>query len=242
MFIAGLGPKICHLFNEILINHHVSEIQIQQCSKRGARPAETALPASMLIFLTISLTLLVKVPVEGERCGTNNLGFRCQGDGECWEEEFVCDGYEQCADGSDEGTADGQGCNLYPDSGCVSNNGKEHYKCKRTQECFNSKEDADKCDKGEEVDNGGCKEDEFKCLGGRCIPKYQVCDGTPHCKESNDTGGSSDEWIVPPEGSESFRPGCNFYNDTSAQPPCRSLYGYHYSRYFGKNVKIKIEA
>ena len=100
----------------------------------------------MLIFLAISLTLLVKVPVEGGRCGTNNLGFRCQVDGECWEEEFVCDGYEQCADGSDEGTADGQGCNLYPDSGCVSNNGKEHYKCKRTQECFNSKEDADKCD------------------------------------------------------------------------------------------------
>ena len=193
----------------------------------------------MLIFLAISLTLLVKVPVEGERCGTNNFGFRCQGDGECWDEEFVCDGYEQCKDGSDEGTAEGQGCNLYPDSGCVSNNGKEHYKCKRTQECFNSKEDADKCDKGEEVDNGGCKEDEFKCLGGRCIPKYQVCDGTPHCKESNDTDGSSDEWIVPPEGSESFRPGCNFYNDTSAQPPCRSLYGYHYSRYLGEIFKSR---
>ena len=114
------------------------------------------MPASMLIFLAISLTLLVKVPVEGERCGTNNLGFRCQDNGECWEEEFVCDGYEQCADGSDEGTAEGQGCNLYPDSGCVSNNGKEHYKCKRTQECFNSKEDAGKCDSTTVIDGGAC--------------------------------------------------------------------------------------
>ena len=106
----------------------------------------------MLIFLAISLTLMGKVPVEGERCGTNNLGFRWQGDGERWEEEFVCDGYEQCEDGSDEG----QGCNLYPDSGCVSNNGKEHYKCKRTQECFNSKEDADKCDSTTVIDGGAC--------------------------------------------------------------------------------------
>ena len=99
---------------------------------------------------------------------------------------------------------------------------------------------------------GGCEEGEFKCLGGRCIPmhqvlfggvlgirmrrvninfvKWQVCDGTPHCKESNDTDGSSDEWVEAKPSSPLFRPGCNFFNDTSAQPPCQSLHGYHYSR------------
>jgi len=59
---------------------------------------------------------------------------------------------------------------------------------------------------------------------------HQVCDGTPHCKESNETDGSSDEWVEAKEGSLLFRPGCNFFNDTSAQPPCQSLHGYHYSR------------
>merc|ERR1712212_58987 len=38
----------------------------------------------------------------GEGCGGNNLGFRCLDDGVCWEEEFVCDGYEQCGDGTKE--------------------------------------------------------------------------------------------------------------------------------------------
>ena len=68
----------------------------------------------------------------------------------------------------------GQGCNLYPDSGCASIGGKLHYKCSKTSECFSSKEDAEKCEKGEEVGGAGCEEGEFKCLGGRCIPMHQV--------------------------------------------------------------------
>ena len=140
-----------------------------------------------------------------------------------------------------------QGCNLYPNSGCASIGGLLHYKCLKTSECFSSKEDAEKCERGEQVSDGGCEEGEFKCLGGRCIPMHQVlpphqfnfvvtlmplqvCDGTPHCKESNDTDGSSDEWIETKPSSPSFRPGCNFFNDTSAEPPCHSLHGYHYSR------------
>jgi hypothetical protein len=32
--------------------------------------------------------------------------------------DWVCDGYDQCEDNSDEGMEEGQGCNLYPNSGC----------------------------------------------------------------------------------------------------------------------------
>jgi len=188
----------------------------------------------MLLLLVMAWTSLELVTtVEGERCGSNNLGFRCQDDGVCWDEEFVCDGYDQCGDRSDEGKEEDQGCNLYPDSGCASNRGKLHYKCSKTSECFSSKEDAEKCERGVEVSGAGCEEGEFKCLGGRCIPMHQVCDGIPHCKESNDTDGSSDEWVEAKPSSPSFRPGCNFFNDTSAQPPCQSMHGYHYSRCAG---------
>merc|ERR1712192_243949 len=58
--------------------------------------------------------------------------FRCLDDGVCWEGDFVCDGYEQCVDGSDEGSDEGEGCNLYPESGCASVGGLEHYKCLKT--------------------------------------------------------------------------------------------------------------
>ena len=135
----------------------------------------------------------------------------------------------------------GQGCNLYPDSGCDSIGGLLHFKCSRTSECFNSEQEAKKCEAGEDVSSGGCQRDEFKCFGGRCIPMHQVCwskavsvskphtkhisqqvcDGTPHCKESNDS--SSDEGLEPKQG-------CNLFNDTSANPPCQSLYGFNFSR------------
>ena len=67
-----------------------------------------------------------------------------------------------------------QGCNLYPNSGCASIGGLLHYKCLKTSECFSSKEDAEKCERGEQVSDGGCEEGEFKCLEGRCIPMHQV--------------------------------------------------------------------
>ena len=100
----------------------------------------------MMLIIALAIASLEIVTVEGERCGSNNLGFRCQDDGVCWDEEFVCDGYEQCEDGSDEGTEEVQGCNLYPNSGCASIGGLLHYKCLKTSECFSSKEDAEKCE------------------------------------------------------------------------------------------------
>ena len=50
-----------------------------------------------------------------------------------------------------------------------------HFKCSRTSECFNSEQEAKKCEAGEDVSSGGCQRDEFKCFGGRCIPMHQVC-------------------------------------------------------------------
>ena len=41
----------------------------------------------MLLLLVMAWTSLELVTtVEGERCGSNNLGFRCQDDGVCWDE------------------------------------------------------------------------------------------------------------------------------------------------------------
>ena len=73
----------------------------------------------LLLIVITSLNLAVRA--QGERCGSDGLGFRCEDNGDCWEkvmlvnickswwaycfdfQEFVCDGYEQCEDRSDEG-------------------------------------------------------------------------------------------------------------------------------------------
>ena len=43
----------------------------------------------MLLLIVIAITSLELVAVEGERCGINNLGFRCQDDGVCWDNDGV---------------------------------------------------------------------------------------------------------------------------------------------------------
>jgi pimeloyl-ACP methyl ester carboxylesterase len=97
-----------------------------------------------------------------ERC------FQCQDDpglSGCWDkvthnhissprannllsQVFICDGFEQCGDGSDEGAAPGQGCNLFPSSGCSSDNGDRHWRCDRTGECFKTEGEAEECQVG----------------------------------------------------------------------------------------------
>ena len=79
---------------------HISENKVQHI----AATVQQKQFATMLLIIALAIASLEIVTVEGERCGSNNLGFRCQDNGVCWDEEFVCDGYEQCEDGSDEGT------------------------------------------------------------------------------------------------------------------------------------------
>merc|ERR1719369_136014 len=96
----------------------------------------------------------------------------------CFVDTLICDGYEQCNDNSDEGKEPYQGCNLYPDSGCLSYGGKKHYRCERSGECFKKKSEADKCEISTGPPMRECElDDEWRCGDGRCVKKSRVCDG-----------------------------------------------------------------
>jgi len=152
------------------------------------------------------LEIVISLSVLGHKVGGEiaSCGWRCGS--ECIDKSWICDGYEQCDDNSDEGKSPGDGCNLFPDSGCPSYKGVRHYKCERTGECFERESDARKCEVTTGPPTRQCEGDLWKCKDGRCIERRQVCDGTEHCEDG------SDESLLEYDG-------CNrFPNDTDACP------------------------
>ena len=162
----------------------------------------------------------LKPPLPGKQCLDDGLpGLRFVEGGSCCADIFICDGEpDQCELNLDEGREAGQGCNLFPDSGCGSKEGKRHFKCQRTGECFKTDEDAKSCEMGLDSDplKSGCPEGKWKCFGGGCIPLHKVCDGSYDCNEANQTSSDEDE-------------GCNLFNDQE----CKSLGGRNYTRCSG---------
>ena len=75
---------------------------------------------------------------------------------ECVDNMLICDGIQNCKDNSDEGESPGEGCNLYPLSGCPSSGGVENYKCDKTGVCFNRKSEAEKCESEGDMFAGLC--------------------------------------------------------------------------------------
>ena len=131
----------------------------------------------------------------------------------CIDKTWICDGYDQCPDDSDEGKEPGEGCNLFPESGCPSFQGLRHYKCNRTGDCFENEDDAKDCEQSIEAPKRECTGGLWKCRDGRCIERDKVCDGTEHCEDGSD------------ESRLDFD-GCNsFPNDTNA---CTSWGGQRY--------------
>ena len=95
----------------------------------------------MWMLLIVSLGL----GTVGVRAGElTNDGWECGGD--LWDDRFICDGFVQCDDDSDEGAAPGEGCNLFPESGCPSPGARRRFRCARTGECFDQRGQAEQCE------------------------------------------------------------------------------------------------
>jgi len=158
-------------------------------------------------------------------------GWRCL-DGECVSLEWLCDGFNQCGDDTDEGSEPGQGCNLFPDSQCRSFGGLQYHYCERTGDCYLDPADAASCNTTQLPVNSGCESDEeWKCKDGRCIKKIKVCDRVEHCKDASDEGADACYPLIDQEGSAE-KPGlhCDQPDCEPLRETCQSFRGERYAR------------
>ncbi|XP_067933054.1 sortilin-related receptor-like [Watersipora subatra] len=111
------------------------------------------------------------------RCETPGVGiFECTNNGSnCIPEEWVCNGLDNCPDGSDEENCDGGFT-------CTNNNRwiPDSYKCNGYTNCDDSS------------DETTCTCPEFTCDSGLCIPHNKKCDKTNDCGDWSDEPSSCD--------------------------------------------------
>lgn len=135
------------------------------------------------LLLTFMLTVL-HPPIDGKACPSND--FQCR-NGKCVAPIFVCDGDNDCGDGSDEEKCSAPTCGQHDfrcnDSECIPT----LWSCDGDPDCKDkSDESMERCSRRTEPKKPRCPVGEFQCGSGECVHMNWKCDGDADCKDKSD--------------------------------------------------------
>nr|CAD7581583.1 unnamed protein product [Timema californicum] len=119
------------------------------------------------------------------RCPQNF--FQCVKNLRCIDKKYVCDGDDDCGDGSDENIGPGEACeniscrnDQFQCDGnrCIT----QYWLCDGDKDCADgTDEDPSQCNR-----NSTCGPTQFTCKkSGRCIPLTWTCDSDPDCGDKD---------------------------------------------------------
>ncbi|XP_040181351.1 low-density lipoprotein receptor-related protein 1-like isoform X2 [Rana temporaria] len=108
--------------------------------------------------------------------------FLCRDGKDCISYEYMCDGENDCSDGSDE-----EDCTIY----CTN---EDFFQCESSTKCFEKKYRCDgvpQCPDGSDEKNCWRPTDpSVRCLSKTCcVPQNWICDGKPDCMDDFDEQG-----------------------------------------------------
>ncbi|KAL5278992.1 hypothetical protein ACFFRR_003545 [Megaselia abdita] len=139
-----------------------------------------------ILFLKFIFLLTLYAFVVDGACNAGE--WRCA-NGDCIEQEALCDGTYHCNDQSDESKENclRTYCPRYAFrcsyGACI----RKSAECDGNKDCVDNSDEL-QCTK-EELPQTNCSGDEdnnFQCDSGHCISEYNVCDGEAHCSDKSD--------------------------------------------------------